>query len=550
METAIRWSPNSTLSEQRFLLADVNGRSLNLNKVQRYDGKNFESEVLHTYRKVPHFRAFDWAPFDESLVAVGQWSGETTVLRIDDAAQAVSLPAKHQRLCNAVAFGRTGLLATGLERVRNVECLNVWDVSQRLASRSPHGPGGGRSSVEPYRKFASSEAISSIKFFAGQPEILIAGVKGIGIRIYDLRENTGNPSLQFQTSRVHNIALDPLDENYFACAGSAKDTTVQIWDCRSGLPYATSSTGSVSDENINHVPVLEYAGVVGTARQSAQVDIWSLRFCKGKSGLLGVLTSNGDFKIFETSRGYTQDDPSYSAQQDTALHMPSIFAERILTKRVHHVERGINDIQKSHNENERIVAFDFTNLAGSKGTPCAIILRGDQSINIHELSGPPTAVTLSALGGLAVSKANHTQVKLHDNPGQDPFLNGTIYTIQPQHKQKAMDLLKFLRGKSKVTSKDQPANNADVSGEEDIKGTPRSSREAHEQLLGSHMSSQQLGAEDALASLTIARRRCAEGYLFDGEKNAEILGDDPWLQSMWFWIESTSKIAWYQRSLI
>ena len=119
METAIRWSPSSTLSEQRFLVVDVNGRSFKRCKVEQYDGKNFQHSIQSTYSKVPPFRAFDWAPHDETLVAVGQWSGEVTVLRIDDTSSNVSLPAKHQRLCNAVAFSRIGLMAAGLERVRN-----------------------------------------------------------------------------------------------------------------------------------------------------------------------------------------------------------------------------------------------------------------------------------------------------------------------------------------------------------------------------------------------------------------------------------------------
>ena len=207
METAIRWSPTSTLSEQRFLLVDVVGRSFKRCTVQRYFNKTLRYDIRSTYSQVQAFRAFDWAPHDETLVAVGQWSGEVTVLRIDDASPSVSLPAKHQRLCNAVAFSRAGLLAAGLERVRNDFCLNIWDINQRFASFSSSGSGAAKPFVEPYRKFASSEAISSIKFFAGQPEVLVTGVKGRGIRIYDLRENAGSPHYIFKPMPSSTLLL-------------------------------------------------------------------------------------------------------------------------------------------------------------------------------------------------------------------------------------------------------------------------------------------------------------------------------------------------------
>ena len=350
METAIRWSPSSTLSEQRFLVVDVNGRSFKRCKVEQYDGKNFQHSIQSTYSKVPPFRAFDWAPHDETLVAVGQWSGEVTVLRIDDISSNVSLPAKHQRLCNAVAFSRIGLMAAGLERVRNDFCLNIWDVNQRFPAVLSQGSGAAKPFVEPYRKFASSEAISSIKFYIAQPEVLVTGVKGRGVRIYDLRENTGSPSLHFQTTSVFNLAIDPLDENYFACAGAAKDTTIQIWDRRSGIPYTALTLGSGSDFGVQaEGPVVQYAEAFNTPKVSPQrrgsegsdVSIWSLRYCKGKSGYLGALASNGDFKVFETKHEYsslkeqdrTQQYPDYDIPNTDQRSISSMHRVRQTTMR-------------------------------------------------------------------------------------------------------------------------------------------------------------------------------------------------------------------------
>jgi len=548
METAIRWSSNSTLSDQRFLFVDVNGRSFHLGHVKRYSPNSperFTSELVPAYRKVPAFRAFDWAPFDESLVAVGTPSGETCILRIDDSTLPISFPAKYQRLCNAVALGRTGLLANGLERVRNDFCLNIWDVSQSLATVSSPGGRTGKSFVEPYRKFASSESISSIKYFATQPEVLIAGVKGLGIRVYDLRENTGNPSLHFQTPYVHNIAIDPLDENYYACTSPVKDTTIQIWDCRSGVPYSASSLsqshGSGSDPGNQLGPVLTYPDVFNASKSSSQARIWSLRYCKGKTGFLGALASNGDFKVFETQQSHTSTDEQSRLQRSVDSQMTKNLTTRLSTRRVHQIERAFDDSPENRLEKERIVAFDFTNLAGSKGAPCAIILRGDQSIDIRELSGPPSALSFSCRGGLIVSRANQTVDKGSGAVDGKDFLADAVQRFNPNEDGNATDILNTLHLKHGMLDVPQPRAVKDSDDPTSDSSRCLSSREAHEQSTGIRLSKEKPTIEDALTYTTIARRRCSEGYLVDTEKNIEIVRDDPWLQYMWAWVGSMFK---------
>jgi WD repeat-containing protein mio len=188
METALRWSPKSNASEQRLLLVDVVGRSFKLCRVTSYKDSQISYNVISTHTKVPAFRAFDWNPSNEALVAVGQSSGEATVLRIDDGSQdTISLPIRNQRYCNAVAFNTQGLLAAGLDKVRNDFCLNVWDLNQRVSTASPRGLGPDRQTTEPIRKLASSEPIMSVKFFSDRPDQLVAGVKAQFVRIYDLR---------------------------------------------------------------------------------------------------------------------------------------------------------------------------------------------------------------------------------------------------------------------------------------------------------------------------------------------------------------------------
>ena len=78
----MRWSQNSTVDNQRFLYVDVAGKSLRLCRVQQFKTGKVEYETISTHTKVPSFRAFDWSASNEALVAVGQSSGEATVLEL------------------------------------------------------------------------------------------------------------------------------------------------------------------------------------------------------------------------------------------------------------------------------------------------------------------------------------------------------------------------------------------------------------------------------------------------------------------------------------
>lgn len=194
MESAIRWSPNSSTAEQHFLSVDVKRKSFQLRKVTGFDGRSLQHEVVSTLTDVPLFRAFDWSSSDENLIAVGQSSGEATILHLDgDTKKSLSFPVRNQRYCNAVAFSTHGLVASGLDRVRNDFCLNIWDVNQRLSLA-----GGSKGFPEPLRKLASSEPITSIKFFRDHPDTVVTGVKGQFVRVYDLRGWFGLVCFQIQ----------------------------------------------------------------------------------------------------------------------------------------------------------------------------------------------------------------------------------------------------------------------------------------------------------------------------------------------------------------
>ncbi|KAL8657363.1 MAG: hypothetical protein Q9226_001989 [Calogaya cf. arnoldii] len=531
METAIRWSPSSDVQEQRFLLVDVTGRSFSHCRVTSYDGKHLKYETLCGNRRAPPFRAFDWSPHDESIVAVGDISGSASVIRLDDAqASPITLPVRQQRPCNAVAFSKTGLLATGLERVRNDFCLNIWDVSRRSSENVSIISSPGRSSLEPIRKLASSEAITSIRFFLSQPDTLVVGVKGTCIRLYDLRENVGNVPLQFQTASVHNLAIDPLNENYFASAVTQKDTTIQIWDRRFGFPSSAASLGSGPSQSAPLGPVLEYANAFESPASTAQTNIWSLRYCKGQSGYLGALASNGDFRVFEAKQAY---HPRANHSQDQGIHAQSVQVQaerRLRTRRTHHVGPFL---EPGRPDNVRIVSFDFTNLAGLKGMPSAITLRGTGSVEVYELSGRAPAYAISSNGEL-VGSGIFVEAEPHSSTKDGGLAQLGLFRVEPSAAEQIDGLANSL-DETDISLRPNGDEKRKASTSKERRSQP-SSREMHEKWFENQYIHHMPSIGTALATLTVDRRRCIEGYLFNCEKNMEIAGGDHWLKEMWEWI--------------
>jgi WD repeat-containing protein mio len=189
-EGIIRWSPN--LARNEFLTINVNYRIIKLFKAVGYAvPERFDFQLLSKHSDFQLITAFDWSPRIAGLVALGTKDGSVQLLRIDDDSNdCFTLPLKLQRACQAVAFNTTGLLAVGLDRVRNDQCLQIWDVNQRLSKWDPSKKGWQSpttSSLDPVYKLEPSLAIASVKFFGDQPQTLVVGIKNQSVRIHDLR---------------------------------------------------------------------------------------------------------------------------------------------------------------------------------------------------------------------------------------------------------------------------------------------------------------------------------------------------------------------------
>ncbi|PSN68006.1 hypothetical protein BS50DRAFT_675980 [Corynespora cassiicola Philippines] len=519
MEAAIRWSPHSTQHNPRFLIIDVAANRLRLCQIDRFEGSKVKYKQLCVRDKLPNYTAFDWSKTHEELVGIGSASGEAVIVRIDADHPTTdyihSFTIRHQRKCNSIAFSKKNFLATGLDRVRNDVCLNIYDLNNPNISASP----------EPYKKLASSEAIHSIKFFSGQPDTLVAGVSRQFIRLYDLRDSGTSGVAQYPTRNVHNIAIDPLDENYFLSAGTAQDPTVAVWDQR----YIKQRT---SNDSTNSAAVLEFRPVVDNSQ--GQTPIWSLRYSGTKKGSFGVLASTGEFKMIEVAQHSHRPDPH---QTESPGPYAQSWSSQHYTKVSHNLRYSKYDERSKQEGHTQVMAYDFMTDGNPLSGQCALSLLANKEIEVLKI--PPIAprINVSALDEVYRDRTVVAKPSIRQGTVAEDLIELQNKTLSERHNI-SPDPRDSLSDRLDKLNVEHPHRNIP------LQSTSQSSHQMHEDLLTLAYPIVKVQLPDILKALQTQKRRCEEGYNLDCRKNKEIVSNDPWLVDAWNLIERLDAHAW------
>lgn len=185
----IKWSPNP--QDDNFLHVNLQHRVVQLFKPTGHARHGrFDYERVAKLDDIPPLSTYDWSPAYPGLLAIGTASGTISILNLNDSTNHfLEQKLKFTRFCQAIAFNAGSLLAVGLERVRNDQCLQIWDVSRLTDTKQNVSWPSLNGSVlgEPVHRFEPATTVSSTRFFEDRPETLVVGIKGQGIRIYDLR---------------------------------------------------------------------------------------------------------------------------------------------------------------------------------------------------------------------------------------------------------------------------------------------------------------------------------------------------------------------------
>ncbi|KAK0748650.1 WD40-repeat-containing domain protein [Apiosordaria backusii] len=567
----IKWSPNA--SHDTFIHINLQHRM-----VQVYEPTGHAQRGRFEYRKIakhdelPPLTTWDWSPSIPGLVAVGTSTGVVNLLRVDDNSNAyLELGLKMSRTCHAVAFNTTGKLAVALDRVRNDNCLYIWDVNRLSGIDSSIS--GFRANVEapsdPTGRFEPSVSVSSVKFFEDNPNVLVAGIKGTGLRIHDLRGQHG-PVLQFNTKCCNNLAIDYADPNYFA--SSALDQPgVMIWDRRAIDPSHVSPIyeHAVQKDGIPWGGALRLDHAVQMEADPALMDsknsfIRSLRFCRDHPGELAILSRTGQLKVLNTRREYVE--PEMVVERSPEL---------LEVARSHEIDPFYADTSR---KNDKIVSFDWITTNSPVLQPRILVLRANGGLDVLEKPSFTSEYPFKMVPwqrahrgfeentpyqDLMEFESSHshamlgplvTEFALSDQPvfGPDkvdvPAVVEKTFATPPEklltvevsgnaelpasfhNATTVADQLEALRSMIKDT---ESANQVE----------PPSQRHRHEKLLTDTMKlARNLPkARNVLDHIMLLRAK--EGYLFNCEKNQEILSDDIWLKDVWAWVSGAQEAA-------
>ncbi|RDW83414.1 hypothetical protein BP5796_04905 [Coleophoma crateriformis] len=559
-EGIIRWSPNALRDE--FLTVNLSYRN-----IQIYDANGharsgqFDYEKSSRHNDFPPLTAYDWSPKVPGLVAVGTARGDVHFLRVDDNSNgALTLPLKLQRSCQAVAFNTEGLLAVGLDRVRNDMCLQIWDVNQRLKGWDPSQPGWAnapkesKDSGDPIHKLEASVAISSIRFFEDQPKTLVVGIKNQSVRIHDLRDH-GSAVLTFQTRCNNNLAIDYADTNYFA--SSALDHPgLMIWD-RRAVGRTLASPNYLESLDSNEVPwggVLKLDRVIDIEKNAY---IRGLRYCRDQRGLLGILSNTGQLQVMQTGKEYI--DP------ESKSFRVSESPEILEVKRTFDIEYPYSNENFGHRYDERIVSFDWLTIGASALQARAIALRANGTIDIMETPSVVSDQMSKLIPWKPPRRVDEpmTFMKFSD-ASEGARVYGPLFTADAS-------LNKPLFGKQKLSGNNvttqlttenyqqvrsstdpvldllAPATNAyrEKAGWAAIREQQISRPVRASNLKSAYgaSSDQIMGTAQRDNVSEIMLKRAKDGYLFDCIKNKGLVSNDPKLHNAWEWLAGAEEAA-------
>ncbi|KAI0971651.1 hypothetical protein F4678DRAFT_431435 [Xylaria arbuscula] len=594
----IKWSPNP--SDDNFLHVNLQHRVVQLYKPTGHARRGkFDYERVAKLDDIPPLSTYDWSPRYPGLVAIGTASGTINILNLNDSTNHyLEQRLKFTRFCQAIAFNTGTLLAVGLERVRNDQCLQIWDIN-RLADIKPNTSwpslDGSILGDSAYR-FEPATTVSSTKFFEDSPQTLVVGIKNQGIRIYDLRDPNG-AVINYQTKCNNNLAIDYVDCNYFA-SSSLDRPGIAIWDRRATSSKHLSSPSYIDAVETDALPwgaalSLDKAIDINPSNVPDRGSlIRSIRFCRDHRGLLAVLSRTGQLRVLETAKEFAYTDRHYEKSPELLEARNSYELDMSFTK--------------ENRKHDQIVSFDWVTLNSPTVTPRALVLRAS---GVYEILEKPSCTSdhiyklvpwqapyrglqegTSYHGLMRFDAAQYPEVMgplLIDDALRDAPLfsseKGSITAIVPEVLKSLQpdtdNVLDFeakdalpqsftdatttagkilaLRKYAQQTFKGQEASRTDgqsailrdgadkTSSDAAGSGTGLvSNRQAHEDLLATTLNTKGFAKAAQIVLDHVTLLRSQEQYLFDYASNINITSDDPWLKDLWLWVARASSASY------
>jgi WD repeat-containing protein mio len=334
---------------------------------------------------------------------------------------------------------------------------------------------------------------------------------------------------QFPTRLVHNVAIDPLDENYFISAGPMGEPTVAVWDKRF---VARSNPGTPSDGPVG--PVLEFRPAVDSysPNPSQPATIWSLRYSGFKRGCFGVLSSTGEMKIIELAQYAMRSNSLHSVPGNPLGGTP--WTSPHYTRKTHNLQYPWFYTTHGQPEDERVIACDFMPSGNPLNGPYAIALRHNRDVELLRIPDSPPLLSFTALNELYLDKHCVAKPRPKTRKCADELNDIRKRFVQNNMKRRI----------SLQDSQDLSLISGKMDSFHDDAALPKPSKpswESHDCLLAMK-GDPLMDMQDTLTMAQAQKWRCQEGYMLDAKKNKSIVADDPWLVEAWDLVDRLDKL--------
>lgn len=367
---------------------------------------------------------------------------------------------------------------------------------------------------------------------------------GKHVRIWDLRDSTGNPVFQAQTKCVYGLTIDK-DNNYFATYSEDPVGAVSVWDRRG----AGRGPQGWAD------PVL-YFGKATVDENGGGGMVSCLKYSNQRSGVLAVLNASGVLRVYETAKlPDPADNSASSAPPGTA---GSVFGggdykkgfiigrdsvgssvvgktgETIYMSKITDVALPMRPAVKP---DKRISSFDWIYTGSGEsniGDLKAVCLKNDGELQVLSLPGTSIAAAISSRN-MAVATRGTELIIL---PGSSQSI--TEQSPQPVDAQPVVGLRIVPRRRASEVMEEYNGHHAQHATDSPETGdAARPGRERHDSLMGlAEAGGYAFPPEEVLLNdvCVVMRTRVQKGYGMDPVKNLGLVKDIDYLKEMWAWL--------------
>ncbi|CAN6603480.1 SEH-associated protein 4 [Trichomonascus vanleenenianus] len=470
-----------------------------------YKNRSYTTEKRFSRSEFDSIGCYAYSIENFGLAACGQSNGTIHVMNLSKPDLApLKLRPKQSRPCNAISFNSNGIIAAGLDKVRNDGSLLLWNIEHYATTSSV----GDDSAKKPIDSFLPNEMVSSTTFLKAQPNSLLCGSYKF-IREIDLRSPT--PVFQCATKCTHGITVNHFDDHYFA--SYSEEGSVAVWDRRLLKSPAGSTAGGE--------PALYMSRVFSDGMRKTIGNCF--RYSLFHSDELAILNDGDLMRRWKIGTVPAQTDgrpAKYSSDESNSSRHTYLSKKETLF---------VSCVLDSKTDFDKVSSFDYTTDMSTPYSVNFMCIRQSGQVFRMNCVESPDATCFDPYNDLAVVDPERITIIRSER--------NNLTKVQEKRKDSNLHIDPLTRPRTKSATTEEEEEEEEGDEEEDETAYFQDS-EVFEGMLDFR------SVLHGDISSTI-RRRALLGYSLDCKKNVEILSkehSDSYLKYAWEWI------TWAQRA--